>query len=92
MLTSAESHLHQNLVGTNWIDIAYSHVGDYNFLSVCGKASIFRDEARIDKYWNKLMEAWFEKGKDDSHIHLLKVATNAITGTKMDTGKGTLDL
>lgn len=114
MLISAESQLHQNLVENNQIDIAYSHIGDYNFLSVSGKATISRDQARIDKYWNKLMETWFEKGKEDPHIRVLKVetndahywdnksnklvtffkvATNAITGTKMDIGReGTLDL
>lgn len=73
MLISAESHIHQNLIEHNRIDIAYSHVGDYNFLSVSGKATVSHDQARIDKYWNKLMEAWFEKGKDDPQIRVLKV-------------------
>lgn len=76
MLISAESQLHQNLLENNRIDISYSHIGDYNFLSVSGKATISRDQARIDKYWNKLMETWFEKGKEDPHIRVLKVETN----------------
>lgn len=76
MLISAESHLHQNLQENSQVDIAYSHLGDYNFLSVSGKAIISRDQARIDKYWNKMMDAWFEKGKEDPNIRVLKVETS----------------
>ncbi|MNK27387.1 General stress protein 26 [compost metagenome] len=76
MLISSESNIHQNLLENKRIDIAYSHVGDYNFISVSGKATISRDQERIDKYWNKLMDAWFEKGKDDPHIRVLKVETS----------------
>jgi general stress protein 26 len=76
MLISAESHLHQNLQENSQVDIAYSHLGDYNFLSVSGKAIISRDQARIDKYWNKMMDAWFEKGKEDPDIRVLKVETS----------------
>ncbi|MDF3029134.1 MAG: pyridoxamine 5-phosphate oxidase family protein [Fluviicola sp.] len=76
MLISAESNIHQNLIKNKQVDIAYSHVGDYNFLSVSGKAIISHDRVRIDKYWNKMMEAWFEKGKDDPNIRVLKVETS----------------
>lgn len=76
MIFSSESETHQNLIANNYIDIAYSHVGDYNFLSICGKAIISHDKARIDKYWNKMMEAWFERGKDDPSIRILKVETD----------------
>lgn len=76
MLISAESTTHQNVTENNQIDIAYSHVGDYNFVSVSGKATISKDQARIDKYWNKMMDAWFEKGKEDPRIRILKVETS----------------
>lgn len=76
MLISAESNTHHNVLKNSQIDIAYSHVGDYHFLSVSGKATISKDQARIDKYWNKMMEAWFEKGKEDPRIRVLKVETS----------------
>lgn len=76
MLISAESNTHQNLLENDQIDIAYSDIGNYNFLSVSGKGIVSRDQARIDKYWNKMMDAWFEKGKDDPHIRILKVETS----------------
>jgi len=43
-------------------------------LSINGRASLSRDQERIDRYWNKMMEGWFEKGKDDPNIRLLRVS------------------
>lgn len=72
-LFSANSETYKNLQRDKKISILFAHVGDYNFLSINGIATISRDEARIDKYWNKFVEAWFEKGKDDPNIRVLKV-------------------
>lgn len=72
-LFSSESETHQNLQQNDKISLLYAHVGDYAFLSMNGNAVISRDQARIDKYWNKMMESWFEKGKEDPRIRVLQV-------------------
>ncbi len=72
-LFSAESNTHQNLLDNPKLSLQLSHVGDYNFLSVNGIGEISSDKDRIEKYWNKFMEAWFEKGKEDPSIRVLKV-------------------
>lgn len=72
-LFSAESETYKNLQGDNKISVLFSHVGDYNFLSINGIAEISKDKERIEKYWNKFVEAWFEKGKEDPNIRILKV-------------------
>ncbi len=72
-LFSSESETHQNLSRNHKVSLLYAHVGDYSFLSINGTAAISREPARIDKYWNKMVEAWFEKGKEDPHIRVLKV-------------------
>lgn len=72
-LFSSESETHQNLSRNNKVSLLYAHVGDYNFLSVNGTAEVSRDPERVDKYWNKMIEAWFEKGKEDPRIRVLKV-------------------
>lgn len=73
MLFSSKSETHTNLSKNPQVDITYADVGSYSFLVVKGTVEISRDQARIDKYWNKMMEGWFEKGKDDPHIRILKV-------------------
>lgn len=72
-LFSVESETHQNLQKNNKLSLLYADIKDYNFLSINGTAEISRDQARIEKYWNKMIEAWFEKGKEDPRIRVLKV-------------------
>ena len=113
-LCSAESDTHRHLQNDPKVMIMFAHVGNYQFLTVEGKAKLSQDQARIDQYWNKFMEVWFEKGKEDPAIRviqvipedahywdnktnklvtLLKVASSAVTGQKMDIGReGSLDL
>jgi general stress protein 26 len=75
-LFNAESETHANLSKNPHITILFSDIKAYEFLSLDGHAEIFRDQERIDKYWNKFMEAWFEKGKEDPSIRVLKVITD----------------
>ncbi|MGN5954152.1 pyridoxamine 5'-phosphate oxidase family protein [Sphingobacterium lactis] len=72
-ILSAESETFKNLEKDNKISVFYADPKNYTFLSVNGTASLSRDQERIDKYWNKMMEGWFEKGKTDPNIRILKV-------------------
>ncbi len=73
-ICSAESETHQNLQKDNKISLSYADPKNYTFLSINGTATLSRDQERIDRYWNKMMEAWFEKGKEDPNIRLLMVS------------------
>lgn len=72
-LFSSDSETYKNLQGNDKVSVFFSHVGDYNFLSINGVGEVSKDQDRIEKYWNKFVEAWFEKGKDDPNIRILKV-------------------
>lgn len=72
-LFSTASDTYQNLQANQHVSILYSDIKAYNFLSVNGIASISQDRNRIEKYWNKFVEAWFEKGKEDPAIRILKI-------------------
>lgn len=72
-LFSSESETHHHLQQHNKLSLLYSDVGNYEFLTINGTGQISQDKARIDKYWNKMVEAWFEQGKDDPRIRVLKV-------------------
>lgn len=73
-LFSSASETYQNLQTNHYVSILYSDIKAYNFLSVNGIATISEDRNRINKYWNKFVEAWFEKGKEDPTIRILKVS------------------
>ena len=72
-LFSKQSETYQHLQADRQVSLIYAQPKDYEFLTINGHAEISRDEARIEKYWNKMMEGWFEKGKEDPNIKLLKV-------------------
>ncbi|WP_126974361.1 pyridoxamine 5'-phosphate oxidase family protein [Gynurincola endophyticus] len=72
-LFSSESETYHNLQQNDKVSVLYSDIKGYNFLSINGTAEVSRDEARIEKYWNKMIEAWFERGKEDPRIRVLKV-------------------
>lgn len=72
-LFSSESDTYENLQKDPHISVLYSDISNYNFLSINGVAEISVDESRIDKYWSKMVDAWFEKGKEDPTLRVLKV-------------------
>lgn len=72
-ICSAESETYKNLEQNKKISLIYGDPKDYTFISIHGEASLSRDQERIDKYWNKIMELWFHKGKEDPNIRLIKV-------------------
>jgi len=58
------------------VNVAYQDGA--SVVSLAGTASISRDQARIDEFWNPWAEAWFEGGRADPTVALLQVdATSA---------------
>ena len=72
-LFSTASDTYQNLQRNNKLSLLYSDVSNYNFLSIDGTGEISQDKARIEKYWSNIVAAWFEQGKEDPRIRVLKV-------------------
>lgn len=60
------------------VNLAYASKDRNTYISAAGEASISRDPARIDLYWNDAMKAFFPKGKDDPDLALIEVALRTI--------------
>ena len=56
--------------------ITFSDVNEGVFVSLTGKASMTTDQELIDRYWNPGVNAWFENGKDNDDIAILKIKIN----------------
>jgi len=66
----------EDVAGDPQVNVALSDGKSY--LSLAGTATVDQDETRIDQLWNPFVEAWFENGKDDPSVALLRVdATSA---------------
>jgi general stress protein 26 len=42
------------------------------FADVRGTLEIVRDRARVERYWNPMVAAWYPDGKDDPHLVFLR--------------------
>lgn len=55
------------------VQLFFSNPSKAEFLSVYGMASISKDRERINTLWNKMANAWFENGKNDPKVSLIKI-------------------
>ena len=65
-----------DVAGDPHVNVAY--VDGASVVSLAGTASIDRDPARIDEFWNPWAEAWFEGGRQDPTVALLKVEGESV--------------
>lgn len=52
------------------VDLLYNNGSSY--LAVHGEATIYRDQSKIDKFYNPIANVWFD-GKDDPSLMILEV-------------------
>lgn len=57
------------------------------YLSIAGRASVVTDDAKIDELWNKGVEAWFEGGRNDPSVALLKIEADSAEYWSLDDPK-----
>ncbi|QKG52560.1 pyridoxamine 5'-phosphate oxidase family protein [Hymenobacter sp. BRD67] len=57
----------------NQVNLSYSDPSANTYASISGRASAYRDEAKIAELWTEPMRGWFPKGKDDPNIMILQV-------------------
>jgi general stress protein 26 len=87
-LSPNDSDKNQEIASDPRVQLFISNSSNYEFLSVYGKATISRDQQKIDEFWNDIMKAWFPGGKDDPNIRVIKVTPEE--GFYWDTKDGKL--
>ena len=70
--TSTESSLVENLGENSRAVAAFAAKGHDLFASVHGSVAVHNDRATIDRLWNTFVAAWYEHGKDDPKLVLLR--------------------
>lgn len=72
-LISSESETYKHLKDSNKLSLSFGDPASQTYLCIHGIAEANRDQELIDKYWNKFVEVYFERGKEDPTIRVLKV-------------------
>lgn len=72
-LGSKASQKYENMRIAPQVQLYFADPSSMKYLSIYGEAAIVEDQFRIDQYWNKFVEGWFEKGREDPNIILFKI-------------------
>lgn len=96
--TSKETDLAESGKKGGEATLIYAAKGHGLFATVDGKLSVDNDRAVIDRLWNRFVAAWFEGGKDDpklcllrfdpGHAEIWKDASSMVAGVKLFLGMG----
>ncbi len=57
--------------------LTYAAKGHDLFASIHGQLHVDTDPAVIDRFWNANVAAWYEQGRDDPKIRLLRLDTDS---------------
>jgi len=57
----------------NRVQLFYINNSDYEYLSIYGTAEIMRDKDKVEQVWKPIAKTWFNEGKDDPSLTLIKV-------------------
>ena len=71
--TPAESTKVHEIEQDRHVNVAFSAPEQQHYVSMCGRARLVRDRAKIDELWNPALKAWFPEGKEDPNVALLKI-------------------
>lgn len=71
--TSTENDLVKNLSGSRRAIATFASSGHDLFAAVHGSLQVDNDRAVIDRLWNRFVAAWYEQGKDDPKLALLRL-------------------
>jgi general stress protein 26 len=70
--TAKDTDLVRNLGTSHRANLQFASKGHDLFASIQGELIADNNRAMIDKLWNKFVAAWFEGGKDDPKLQLVR--------------------
>ena len=72
-MSDRNSDKNKEIENDDKVQLFYSHTGNYEYLSIFGRAEIVNDRSKIEELWSPMAKTWFKEGKDDPNISLIKV-------------------
>jgi general stress protein 26 len=73
--TSKEAAIYQKVTANQRATFTFASKGNSLFATVHGRLSVDNDRSVVDRLWNRFIAAWFEGGKDDPKLGLLRFDT-----------------
>ena len=71
-LTDARRHKEEEIARSPEVNLSFADAGDQKYVSLCGRASISNDRAKIRELFSTPAKAWWDNA-EDPNIRVLKV-------------------
>lgn len=75
-ISSTESHKNLEINDDNRVQLYFMNNSNSEYLHIFGTASIYKDIGTIEDKWSALANAWFEEGKEDPKVSIIRVTPN----------------
>ena len=72
-ISSTESNKNFEIKEDNRVQLYFMNNGSAEYLSIYGKAFIYTDKNTIEDKWSAFANAWFEEGKEDPKVSIIRV-------------------
>jgi general stress protein 26 len=72
-MSRSDSDKNKDIANDTRVELFYANKSNSEYLTVYGHAEVLIDRKRIEELWTPMSKAWFNKGKDDPSISLIKV-------------------
>lgn len=73
-----DSPKNQEITNDARVQLLFANTSESEFLTVYGRATILDDRKKIEEMWSPMARAWFDKGKDDPNLSLLRVTPEEV--------------
>lgn len=77
-ISSKESRKNIQIELDNKVQLYFMNNSDHEYLSITGKAFIYDDRATIEAKWSPIANAWFEEGKEDPDVSIIRVSPDEV--------------
>lgn len=65
-----------NIKNNPQVNLSYVCQQDKDYVSINGTAELIEDKDKLDELWSPVYNAFYEQGKDDPNVQLIKVVPN----------------
>ena len=73
---SKDSEVVHDVKSRPQVNVSYADTGSNNYVSVHGTAELVEDRAKLDELWSDMYNMYFEGGKEDPNVQLIKIDTH----------------
>lgn len=77
-MSQNDSHKNEEIELDPFTHLFFQENKNSGFLNIYGISEISRDQDKIDELWNPLLKVWFQEGKEDPKISLIKVTPTSV--------------